>query len=149
MKVCSKCKIEKDDVEFAFRSRLTGTKHSQCDICRRITAKNSYIQNKDKILQKAIDRNRQNKIDAKEWKSKLYCVSCGENYIQCLDFHHLDPTKKDKNVSSLIGSYNIKSVISEASKCVVVCANCHRKIHSNILQITNLMIETSRVMMYK
>ncbi len=57
------------------------------------------------------------------------CSLCG--YDKCfgaLEFHHLDPTKKDFG----LGSRNVKSLErmkKEAEKCILICSNCHREIH--------------------
>lgn len=52
--------------------------------------------------------------------------------IACYDFHHLDPSKKDFNLSALNGAKISWSVVKkELDKCVLVCANCHREKHSN------------------
>lgn len=54
------------------------------------------------------------------------CISCGETNIICLQFDHLDPTKKEHNVSNMIGKgmSHIK-IQAEIDKCQVLCANCH------------------------
>lgn len=65
----------------------------------------------------------------KKIKSNLKCEKCGENHTACLEFHHLDPTKKDGNVSQLAKSFSTKRLLEEISKCVILCANCHRKEH--------------------
>lgn len=61
------------------------------------------------------------------------CEKCG--YDRCnsaLEFHHLDPNEKDFG----IGSYSILSwekIKLELDKCIMVCANCHREIHHNLI----------------
>jgi 5-methylcytosine-specific restriction endonuclease McrA len=65
------------------------------------------------------------------------CQRCGYNkYIGALDFHHLDPTKKDINFSSL-KKQSLSSLIKELENCILVCSNCHREIHEEIRQ-TNI-----------
>ncbi len=60
------------------------------------------------------------------------CIKCGESNPVCLDFHHREPSEKVKTISRLKSSgMSIKALIKEIEKCDVVCANCHRKIHSN------------------
>lgn len=54
--------------------------------------------------------------------------SCGEDHPACLDFHHTDPSRKSFSISR--GSiYSLESVKEEIKKCVIMCANCHRKLH--------------------
>lgn len=62
------------------------------------------------------------------------CVCCGYNrYIGALEFHHTDPTQKDFGISASGYTRSWDSIMSELDKCVLVCANCHREIHSGIL----------------
>ena len=56
------------------------------------------------------------------------CSLCGYNKNPAaLEFHHLDPNKKE---SKVIGSTSsLEKQREEAKKCILVCANCHREIH--------------------
>ena len=57
-------------------------------------------------------------------------MKCGEKRSYLLDFHHLDPTKKDSTVARLTSSSSSKQRIQdEIDKCIVLCANCHREFH--------------------
>ncbi len=61
------------------------------------------------------------------------CSICAYNKCQdSLDFHHLDPTKKDFGISSGGLTRSWEKVKRETDKCILVCANCHRELHSNI-----------------
>ena len=54
------------------------------------------------------------------------CVDCGETDPRVLDFDHIN--NKKYNVSTLISKeYSWESILEEASKCEIRCANCHRK----------------------
>jgi hypothetical protein len=54
------------------------------------------------------------------------CVDCGEEDPRVLDFDHLN--NKKHNVSTLLRKeYSWESILLEASKCEVRCANCHRR----------------------
>jgi hypothetical protein len=61
------------------------------------------------------------------------CVVCGEMEAACLDAHHVDPSEKDANVSSLAGQPVL--LAEELKKCVCLCANCHRKLHAGLINI--------------
>lgn len=64
------------------------------------------------------------------------CKVCG--YSKCiwaLEFHHLDPTKKELQISGCTRSK--KKLIEEAEKCLLVCNRCHREIHSGVVQWQN------------
>lgn len=54
------------------------------------------------------------------------CVDCGETDPRVLDFDHI--SNKSHNVSTLLRKeYSWSSILEEAAKCEVRCANCHRK----------------------
>lgn len=56
------------------------------------------------------------------------CSRCPENHPGCLDFHHLDPSTKKKEISRMArdGSSE-KHLLEEIAKCEILCSNCHRK----------------------
>lgn len=67
-----------------------------------------------------------------EYKSELKCQVCGENDIVCLDFHHNNPDEKEYNISHMVSrGYSKERIMKEINKCSVLCANCHRKLHSH------------------
>ena len=54
----------------------------------------------------------------------------GEFPYACYDFHHTDPTKKDDAVAKLVNhNRKLETILNEASKCELLCANCHRLRH--------------------
>jgi hypothetical protein len=56
------------------------------------------------------------------------CSKCGYNKcLAALEFHHPDPTIKEGKVIGTGAS--LKKQREEASKCVLLCANCHREAH--------------------
>lgn len=66
------------------------------------------------------------KVD--DYKSKHPCP-CGENHPACLDLHH-NSEEKDLCVSDAIKhGWSFDRIKTEMDKCVVLCSNCHRKIH--------------------
>jgi hypothetical protein len=50
--------------------------------------------------------------------------------MNVLQFHHLDPTKKDFTIGGKSWSY--ERLKQEVDKCILVCANCHIEIHEEI-----------------
>lgn len=77
------------------------------------------------------NRIKQKRLSIKEKLIKHFggkCSICGyNNYISALEFHHLDPNKKEFKLSSSVIAYN--TILLEAEKCILVCGNCHREIH--------------------
>ena len=65
-----------------------------------------------------------------EYKEGRGCCICGEAHPRCLDFHHVGEEKKDTNISRLISTGRLGVIKEEIKKCIIVCANCHRKIHA-------------------
>lgn len=62
------------------------------------------------------------------------CVECGyDKYQAALDPHHVDPMLKDPAWRSMRG-WSWVRVERELGKCVLLCANCHRGIHSGELR---------------
>jgi len=61
---------------------------------------------------------------------------CG--YAKCTDnlvFHHIDSLDKEFNISGMLLTYSIDRLIIEASKCALVCHNCHGEIHAGLMAV--------------
>jgi hypothetical protein len=61
------------------------------------------------------------------------CAVCG--YARCLGnlhFHHVDPSLKSFEVQMGLGK-SLAAYRAEASKCVLVCANCHGEIEAGLI----------------
>ncbi len=94
-------------------------------------AQDHYRKNKEAYLANN-RKHRQKRIAAfAALKASLSCNDCGEADPACLDFHHVDPSKKEGMISVLfVQGYALGRVKKELEKCVVLCANCHRKVHA-------------------
>lgn len=58
------------------------------------------------------------------------CKVCGYNKCpEALEFHHKDPNTKDLSICKGVRNWGTDRLREEISKCIVVCANCHREIH--------------------
>lgn len=87
-----------------------------------------YIKNKKQVYKNNIKKRRQKirKIK-KEYGNK--CQICGYNKcISALQFHHPNDNKTFR--ISAMGSKGINKIRAEASKCILICANCHAEIHN-------------------
>jgi hypothetical protein len=61
------------------------------------------------------------------------CAVCGYDRTPInLHFHHVDPQLKQFNLASSTGK-GIAALRAEASKCVLVCANCHGEIEAGLI----------------
>jgi hypothetical protein len=92
-------------------------------------AKERYKKNRERLLEYQNKRYNETLDIFQQWRKTLKCCRCEENDVACLEFHHSDPETKENNVVRMV-SRSVKSVIKELKKCVVVCANCHRRIHA-------------------
>lgn len=66
-------------------------------------------------------------------KRDVGCYFCNEFESLCLDWHHLDPSQKKYNVNRAL-HIPVKKIVSELKKCECVCANCHRRLHNNLVE---------------
>lgn len=90
---------------------------------RKYSDRAEYIK---KAVQKRRKKLRQMAIDLKGGR----CERCG--YSKCLsalEFHHLKSGKKDFGLSERGMTRSWEKVKKELSKCILVCANCHRELH--------------------
>lgn len=100
--------------------------------------KQHYINNKA-AYKAAQKRNKNSNRPEKQkyvmdYKLDKGCERCGyDESPTALEFHHVDPTKKDSAISRLVsGNWSLKTIKKEIDKCVVLCANCHRTVHKEI-----------------
>ena len=100
---------------------------------------------KEKKAKQAAARYKRQKQDPNflTWKQKLIkaakdkpCDSCGEyNDWRCNDFHHKNPNEKEFTISNSSERVTKEQFEVEMGKCYVLCCMCHRKIHSNLLEM--------------
>jgi excisionase family DNA binding protein len=64
------------------------------------------------------------------------CVVCGyDRYIGALQFHHRDGEAKEFGLAERGLTRSLEAVRSEASKCVLLCANCHSEVQAGIVKV--------------
>ena len=126
MKVCSKCKENKSLDEFnKHKYGLT----AWCKICVRERSKKYYNDNRNTLNEKHKQLSKEKRQWFDDYKKTLKCVKCNEDHISCLEFHHIDSTTKDFGISSAVRYKNKEKLFKEIEKCIVLCSNCHRKLH--------------------
>lgn len=114
-----------------------------CPCCKLTKSRNDFYKRRAKdggsvyckscTNEKTIIRLRDFKNKCVDYKGGS-CIIC--NYNKCmgaLEFHHLDPTKKDFSISHLKRFTFNQIVTSELDKCILVCSNCHREIHAGLV----------------
>lgn len=105
------------------------------------TIKQYQLANKEKIkaynkqyMSKNKKRYNADKEELRNWfrifKESQGCAICGYNKCgDALVYHHIKPKKKIKHITSQGLFYGHSEMYNELSKCMLLCANCHREIH--------------------
>lgn len=133
-KTCTICKHSKPLSEFNKKSSTKDGLQSKCCHCSRAMSRRHYKDNIEYYLDKNKRLREEKRLWLEQLKEKLECRICGESEPCCLDFHHSDPDMKDFTVSQAASwGHSLDKIKAEIEKCVVVCANCHRKIHAGLL----------------
>ena len=102
-----------------------------------------YTKPKEVKRELEIEKSKKNVIAVKKRRKKLkeksveylggMCCKCGYNKcFEALEFHHKDPTQKDFGISYKGHTKSWNNIKKELDKCILVCANCHREIHSKL-----------------
>lgn len=157
-KLCSMCKqILPIDMFNKDRGMKSGY-HSSCRKCHRILTKRWQVNNPEKVKANKKRSNQRHPESFKRRKKRHYdkcteflymvkkehgCMICQEGDVDCLDFHHINPNEKDFWIASKKG-IGYKILLRELSKCCIVCANCHRKIHVNKIPSPSKTIDVTK-----
>lgn len=66
------------------------------------------------------------------------CKICKyDKCVAALEFHHLDPKKKEHAVNISHGSF--KKSLVEAKKCILLCCRCHRELHAGFVTLQDIL----------
>lgn len=140
-KTCKKC-LENKPYELFDYVRNSGQQR-RAALCRECTLERQRKWARDNVntpglRERRLERTRAFKAESyayvNGYKAAKGCFYCGEADPVVLDFHHLNGTEKEASVSILINRHSSREKIdAEIKKCVVVCANDHRRIHAGTL----------------
>lgn len=62
------------------------------------------------------------------------CSICGyDRCCEVLEFHHLDPSIKEFTISTNL-NVAAEKIVDELGKCIILCSNCHREVHSGFIE---------------
>lgn len=119
-KVCSICNLEKNKNEFYSRSQRKNKPYDRCKKCFSKYCSERWIEKK---------------IESIKYKGSS-CFDCGisfpdEPYV-IFDFHHIDPNQKEF-VWAKLKLKSDEKIRKELDKCELLCSNCHRKRHHNMV----------------
>jgi hypothetical protein len=127
-KVCTKCKELKPVSDFNRKRRSSDSLQPRCRDC----AHEWYLANRERHIANTAKRKRE-AIEIVRQRVAAYlatqpCVDCGEVDVRVLDFDHDDPATKVRAISAMIfDAWSWDRIEAEIKKCVVRCANCHRR----------------------
>lgn len=64
------------------------------------------------------------------------CILCGySKHVVALHFHHVDPSTKSFGLGVRGITRSISRLRGEASKCVLLCANCHAEVEAGVVEL--------------
>lgn len=130
MKKCPKCNNKKLIDQYGKNKSNKDGLQDYCKSCVKIINHEYYTRTphlnkqrqKYKLENKRIAREYVNR-----WLDNHPCVDCGEEDIVVLDFDHLGD--KVSAISNMISAgKKLEDIKDEINKCLVRCANCHRRI---------------------
>ena len=85
-------------------------------------------------------QRRRTKDRLTEYKASRKCTLCPENEPVCLEFHHIDPRTKDGSPTNLARDkgWGFDKIIAYLERtCIILCSNCHRKVHKELREKEN------------
>ena len=130
--VCGTCNKAKGANAFWKRAGTKSGRRSYCKLCARKSKAEWYERNKDKVSHANRDKKNQNKLLMRSVKMMVPCKLCGEKEFCCLDFHHVNGDGNGHGIAEFV-DFSTESFRNEIEKCAVICSNCHRKIHANVI----------------
>lgn len=129
MKTCSRCSDSKPITEFNKKSKTKISPY--CRECSREIGRAHYHKNRAENSRRANERRRQRMGDIKAYirdlKERTPCMDCDGSFPWfVMDFDHVNG-KKSSEISLMVKNGMAKwRILSEITKCQIVCANCHR-----------------------
>lgn len=136
-KICTTCKAEKLSTEFRKDTRRLDGLQSWCKVCARTHHKSAYATKYgESVKTKTNARMDIARQWIQEYKTRNKCLVCSEDASCCLDLHHLDPSEKEFHIGAAL-SRSLEKIQEEVKKCVVLCKNCHTKVHAGIVTLVD------------
>jgi hypothetical protein len=126
-------------------SSNTQNTHKMCPKCDKlleINKSNFYISSTGIICSKCIkcdnkatlSRRQTQKQKSLDYKGGKCVVCVYKKYQGALEFHHLDPSKKDFSIGNF-NTFSMERLKPELDKCVILCSNCHKELHGGLIKL--------------
>ena len=129
-KVCSRCHQELPIVSYAVKRHASGLLQAACRTCMSELRHDHYRRNKARLKREVVDRKRavklRNMVRLVSYLREHPCVDCSESDPVVLEFDHVR-AGKTANVTAMVHLADWSVIQREIDKCVVRCANCHRR----------------------
>ena len=134
-KICYTCREEKDVsfFPFTYRENNPSERHNNCKQCK--SDNKSFHMRQNQLL----------------WQTEVIkpfeCSVCKyDRCIRAIEFHHKIPVNKEYKISDILKRYNpltakpakIAFIKAEICKCILLCANCHREHHDDLLPVDHI-----------
>lgn len=102
----------------------------ECKLCGKSTGRFSGCVCDDCYRQRVKERQHHNYEIITKSKVGKACAVCGVVFPPvCMDYHHLDKSTKEFSLGANGRDMALDRIYREISKCILVCANCHRLLH--------------------
>lgn len=99
---------------------------------QRMYSKRHYESNKKARISDSNERKKKVRVAWRKFKATLHCFECGYDFPEALDFHHVVSDPSNLKVHKLIAEGRLNQALQEIKKCLVLCSNCHRRLHNDI-----------------
>jgi len=137
-KTCHQCKKQEPEIDFPSRQSHNcwscHEKQAQKAKQKQKKLANQKYQTKKKYIRLQCSERTENRKRLLMKDKGDTCAHCGLKVSKewpstCFDFHHLE--NKEYTIGKLIHSWASKfgKIKEELKKCILLCANCHRKLH--------------------
>lgn len=130
MKKCPKCNVDKDESMF---HKDKSQKSGLCCYCKECSCKKESNRYSEDVINQREYRKALNIKNNDLKRSYVFnylaehpCIDCGESDPIVLEFDHI-LGKKAGTISNMITNNGLEKIKEEIKKCVVRCANCHRR----------------------
>jgi len=128
---CNHCGEIKPINSFNWRWVKKEIRQRTCRSCQKQQQRRWYEQNKE-IHKTNVYRKKKKRIeDARrfiwDFLRRNPCIDCGERDPYVLEFDHVSGRKKAEVTKMVQDGYALKTIQAEIEKCVIRCANCHKK----------------------
>jgi hypothetical protein len=130
MKLCVRCKNERENSCFSPDKKTTDKLASWCKICFSEYRKERYSKNIELSRQNTNNRRAERIKWLQDLKKSKPCLDCNNIYEPyCMDFDHVpERGQKVQSVSRMVLSNSPKEkILEEIQKCDLVCVLCHNK----------------------